>query len=148
MKKLVTLTFIITALLLGAIAVQAQPYKKYKKAKAVKYNKYKNNNYNNGYYNGNYNRRGVYVFYRTKYKWHYGRKYKNTYKVKIFPNGRKKVKLVNSVLIRRYRTQTYYQTRNIRQGWRLYRVTYKITKYPSGYVSKRIVNKKRLNRFW
>jgi hypothetical protein len=157
MKKILTLTFVITALFLSAIAVQAQPYNKYKKVKAVKYNKHKNNNYNKGFYNkhknnnynkGFYNNRGVYVYHTTQYKWIYGRKYKNIYKVKVFPNGRKNVQLVNSVLVPRYRTQTYYQTKTIRQGWRLYRVTYKVTRYPSGYVSKRIVKKQRLNRFW
>lgn len=144
MKKLITLTFVITALLLGAFAIQGQPYKKKNKAKVVKNNRY----INNGYNNGNYNRRGVYVYHQTKNVWKHGQLYKNTYKIKVFPNGRKNVKLINSVKVRRNnRVQTFYRTQNVRQGFRMYRVTYKFTKYPSGYVNKKLVKKQRLYRW-
>ena len=143
MKKLLTLTFVIAALIIGAVSVQAQSYK-YKKIKAVKHNKYKkNNNY------GNYNRRGVYTYHKTKYVWHYGRKYKKTYKVKVFPNGRKKVKLINVQRVSRYHgARTYYTSKIVRYGWKTYRLTYKVKQYRNGRVKKKLVKKTRIyNRY-
>ncbi len=155
MKKLITLAFVITALLLGAIAIQAQPHhKKHKRQTKVftdnnygydtNYRRY-NTNYRLGYYNGYYNRKGVYVFYKQKRVWKYGQMFKNTYKIKLFPNGRKKVKLVSSVPVqRRYGKRVFYRTRIVQRGWKTYRVTYKIIRFQNGRVKKKVVNKVRI----
>ena len=143
MKKLITYTFAITALLIGSLAIQAQPLKK-QKVKFAKSKKYSNTVYNNG----SYSKRGVYTYYQTKYKWHYGKKYINTYKIKVYPNGRKNVKLVKSVQAKKhFGGNTHYTTQIVRQGWKLYRVTYKVTKYRGGLVSKTIVKKQRIQRY-
>ncbi len=162
MKKLLTLTFTILALLLSSTALQAQNYKKYKHKKRNK-NIYSQNNgtyynteyRNNGYRKGHYNRRGVYVFYKTKYKWYSGRKYKLTYKIKVFPNGRKKKKLIKVQKVRNhnyytnygYGVKTYYRSHTIYQGWKRYRVTYKIKRFPNGRIKRKLVKKVRL-RYW
>lgn len=142
MKKLIILTFAITALLLGAIAIQAQPVnKKYKKAKVTKKTPYKNA----GYPSGKYNYRGVYTYYTTKFVWKHGRKFKNTYKVNVLRNGRKRVKLIESVPVRRhYGKRVFYRTRIVTKGWKKYRVTYKITRFPNGRVKKKVVKKVRI----
>lgn len=143
MKKLITFTFIITALILGTTAIHAQPFKKKHKTKFVKNTGYITNGYNKSY-----NRRGVYTYYKTKYKWHHWKKYKNTYKITVFPSGRKRVKLISSVRAgNHYGVKSFYRTRIIYNGWKMYRVTYKIKHYPSGFVSKKIVKKRRIFRF-
>lgn len=160
MKKLITLAFLITALLLGAITIQAHTgskkhNKKHRKGIAHgNQNNYGNTNYGNrnyypiGYRNGHYNRNGVYVFYKQKRVWKYGQKFKNTYKVKVFPSGRKKVKLVKSVPAYRhygnYGKRVSYKTKIVRYGWKKYRVKYKIIKFRNGRVKKKIVSKKRI----
>lgn len=154
MKKLITLAFVITALLLGAIAIQAQPYSKgkYKKKnnKASKHSNYGNgygnaNYYPTGYRNGHYNYRGVYIYYKTKKVWKYGRTFRNTYKIKVFRNGRKKVKLIKSVPIHRhYGKKVYYRTSIVKRGWKKYKVTYKITRYRNGRIKKQVVKKVRI----
>lgn len=143
MKKLITLTFTIAALIFGSISVQAKPVKKLRKFKAKKHLKHVSNN------NGHYNRRGVFVYHKTKTKWYFGRKYKLTYKIKVFPNGRKNVKLINIKRVRknhygRYGVKTYYRSYTIYQGWKPYRVTYKIKRFPNGYTKKKLVKKVRL----
>ncbi|NNE99900.1 MAG: hypothetical protein HKN25_12840 [Pyrinomonadaceae bacterium] len=156
MKKLLTLTFVISALLLGAMSVSAQSYK-YKKTKAVKGVKYNNNGYynrNNRHYNRNngyYNRRVAYTFYKTKIKWKYGRKYKHTYKVTVLRNGRKIVKLVNVKPVRRhYRVHTYYTSKIVHRGWKTYRLTYKVKHFRNGRIKKKLVKKQRIYRkyYW
>ncbi len=151
MKKLIILTLTITALFFGAVAIaNAQPrYKNHKKQKQVL-----NQNadyYPIGYYNGYYNRRGVYIYYINRRVWKRGRLYKNTYKVREFPNGRRKFRLVKSVqLHRHYGKRVYYRTVIEKRGWRTYRVTYKITRFPNGRIKKKVVKKERLynNRNW
>lgn len=140
MKKLLTLTFVIAALMVGAITAQAQSYK-YKKIKAVKHNKYKKyNNY------GKYNRRVVYSYYKTKYAMKYGKMFKKTYKINVLRNGRKIVNLVN---VKRVKPRVHFRTKTVQRGWKTYRITYKIKRYPNGKVKKKIVKKKRIyNRYY
>lgn len=142
MKKLLTLTFVIAALIIGAIGVQAQPYR-YKKIKAVKHNKYKkkNNNF------GNYNRRFVHTYYSTKYVMRFGKMFKKTYKIKVLRNGRE---IVNLVRVNRVKPRVFYRTKIVRKGWKTYRVTYKIKRFPNGRVKKKIVNKVRIHKryYW
>ncbi len=143
MKKLITLTMTIVALFLSAVSAQAHHVKKPKKIKTKKFLKhvsYKNK--------GHFNRRGVYVYHTTKKKWINGKKYKMTYKVKVFPSGRKKVKLINVQRVRNHygyhRVKTYYRTYTIFQNWRPYRVTYKIKRFPNGKIKKKMISKVRL----
>lgn len=139
MKKLITLTFVITALLLGAIAIQAQP--KYKKARIKTTPPKINVSHKN--YKPNY--RGVYTYYDTKYVWKHGRQYKNTYKINVLRNGRKKVKLIQSVPVRRhYGVKTFYKTEIVGKGRNKHRVTYKITRFSNGKVRKQVVKKVRI----
>ena len=142
MKKLITITMTITALLLGTSAIQAKPVKvkKGKKVKAAKvFKKPKTVKPFNA-------RRIVGTFYTTQKVWKYGQKYKNTYKVTVFRHGGTKKMLVSSVPVRNQyrRVQTYYQTYTIFQGWKPYRVTYKIKRFPNGRVKKKLVKKVRL----
>ncbi len=156
MKKLFTLTFTILTLLLSNVAIQAQHYKKHKKRNNA-YGQYNQTHYNKtGYRNGHYNRKGVYVFYKTKYKWRYGQKYKNTYKIKIYPGGHRKVKLVKTQRVNNhyynngynngygYGVKTYYRSHIVYRGWKRYKVTYKIKRYPNGRIKRKLIRKKRL----
>jgi len=138
MKKLLTLTFVITALIIGAVSVQAQPYK-YKKIKAVKHNNYKKNN--NHY--GKYNRRVIHTYYKTQYVSQFGKMFKKTYKINVLHNGRK---IVNLVSVKRVKPHVFYRTKIVRQGWKTYRVTYKIKRFPNGKVKKKIVKKVRIHK--
>lgn len=145
MKKLTTLLIAITALLLGTATVSAAPKNKYKKVKKpyVKVKKAKKN----GLYNGHYNRRGVYIYHQHKFVNSRRGVLKNTYKHKIFPNGRHKVNLVNRKLIAKNRYNSYKGVKIIhkveRYGWRQYLVTYKIKRTWYG-MKKKIIKKKRL----
>jgi len=162
MKKLITLTFTIMAFLLSSVAIQAQHYKKHKKHNNT-YGRYQHTNYyKTGYRNGQYNRRGVYVFYKTKYNWRYGQKYKKTYKITIYPNGSRKVKLVNVQRVNKhfyntgynngygygygygYGVKTYYKSHIVYSGWKRYKVTYKIKHYQNGRIKRKLISKKRL----
>ncbi len=150
MKKLITLTFVITALLLGAIAISAQPYRKgkYKKAKSTQNTRNSDVGHHN---NGHRNYRGVYTYHKTKFVWKRGHEYKNTYKIKVFRNGRKKVKLLSSVPVhRRHIVNVYKEVQVIRQGRKKYRVTYKVTEFSNGRIKKQVIKKVRIynNRNW
>jgi len=149
MKKLITIIVAIIALSIVAIATDAAPAKpKVKRNKKPVYKKsYKNSHkYNNGLYRGHYNRRGVYIYTTTRIVSKWNGKYKNTYKHRIFPNGRHKVKLIKSVRIRHaYPVRIKFKSKIVYFGWRKYRLVYKITKFSNGRI-KRVVHKKR--RVW
>lgn len=155
MKKLYSAAIILTALLAGAASVEAQPrYKKHKKQRqgTVGYDPYPDRG--PGVHRdtrrapeGYYNRRGVYIYHYTRNVWRRGRMFRNTYKVRIFPNGRRKVRLVRSVpLHRHYGRRVFYRTVIERRGWRRYRVTYRIVRFPNGRVKRRVVRRVRIYR--
>ena len=145
MKKLITIITALFALVVGAISISAQPvrnsrgkYKPVTTAKAPAFKTKKGKGYVNPVlYNGYYNRRGVYIYETTRVVFKWNGKYRNTYRHKVFPNGRHKVKLIKSVKIRhvypvsvRYKTETQYFA-----GQR-YTVTYKITRFSNGQRQK------------
>ncbi len=143
MKKLLTLATLLFLLLAGASAISAKPPKKKKhKPAATLYEPVPQ-------YNGYYNRRGVYIYHSTRIVWRRNGRYRNTYKHKVFPNGRMKTRLINSVRIRphRYghgRVRVFYRTKTVYRGWKAYRVTYKIKRYPNGRVKRKIVHIRRI----
>ena len=147
MKKLITLSVTIFALMMTTVAIHAQPYKKKKKFGIKPYVGMNSP----GYYNGRYNRRGVYIYHSVRFVRKWRGLYRNTYKNKIFPNGRTKSKLISSVLIKPYRFyngrgRLFYRTKIEYFGGKKYRVTYKIKRLRNGRVKKKIVHMQRI--YW
>ncbi len=140
MKKLTTLSIAILAILLGSTAVHAQAGRWSKKPAHIKPAKNVKQLRNN-------KRRVVHTYFTTQIVWKHGRKYKNTYKISVFPRGRTQKSLVRSVPIRNQRfTRTHFHTYTVYEWGKPYRVTYKIQRFRNGYVSKKLMKKVRLYR--
>lgn len=56
-----------------------------------------------------YNDRRLQTFYRTRYVWRRGQRYREVYRVRILPNGRRQVRLVSRKKIRSYRNDRRYR---------------------------------------
>ncbi len=138
MKKLLSIAFVMGALIFVCSSnANAQTYR------------------NNQRVNQTKNNRGVRTYTQTKIVRIRGQQYRETYQVKVRPNGKTTSKLISRVQINnrndRYNNgrnnqqvvRTYYQTRTIRENGRNYRVTYKITQYRNGRTQSQIVSKVR-----
>lgn len=120
MKRIFTIAFLMAGLFFAAPSADAKPPKKYNKPYKVKKNKH-------------YNRRVVHTYYQTRTVWYHGRKYRKTYKVYVYRNGRTYKELVNVVKVKKKkRFKVYYKTKTVWKYGRKYRATYKIKKYRNG----------------
>ncbi|NNE66193.1 MAG: hypothetical protein HKN33_06470 [Pyrinomonadaceae bacterium] len=146
MKKLITIITAIFALSVGAMSIHAAPAKYKPKVNKKTYKKFKKKKKrfrNVNLYNGHYNRRGVYIYYTTRIVQTWRGKYKNTYKHKIFPNGRHKVKLVKSKKINHvYPVRVRFKTKTVYRNGVKYRVRFKIVKYSNGRVKRYPVHRR------
>jgi hypothetical protein len=82
-----------------------------------------------------------------------GKIYRETYEIKTFRNGRTTSKMISRVEVRNRRgnrqhgqqsAKTYFVTDTIREGRQNYRVTFKITEYRNGEIDTDIVSKVRV----
>ena len=138
MRKILSIAFLLTAFVfVGSASVDAQTWRNQRNSQ-VRQN------------------RGVQTFTQTKTVWQNGRQYRETYQVRVLPNGRRTTKLISRVQINNGRynrrnnnsnqriVRTYYKTDTIRQNGRRYRVTYKVTQYRNGRTSSQVVSRKRI----
>lgn len=142
MKKLLSLAFMMAFTFLVASTADAQTYRNGQ-----------NRVENNKQYQ-NRNNRGVQTHTETKIVRIRGQQYRETYEIKQFPNGRTTSKLISRVQInnrinnrpndRRATTNTFYETKIVRENGRRFRVTYKITQFRNGRTSTEIVSKVRV----
>ena len=156
MKKLITSTFAITVLMLGAIGIQAQSKRSQQKTnhfpkakvsyKTSKINNKRAYNNRNSRYNGGFTFRGTYTYYTTKYIRKFGKRFENTYEVKLRRNGRKTTKLVKRVLVKRnHSAKTTYKTKTVKRGNKFFRITHKVSHFGNGRTKKVQIKKVRVN---
>ena len=95
------------------------------------------------------NQRGVRVYNQEKIVRRNGQQYRETYQVKVQPNGKTTSKLISRVKINNNRSnaagRTSYQTKVVRKGRYQYRETYQVTTYRNGRTTSKLVSSKRIN---
>ena len=139
MRKFLSIAFVITAFVFAASAsANAQTWRNQRNQQVRQ------------------NQRGVRTYNQTKTVWINGRQYRETYQVKVRPNGKTTSKLISRVQINNGRyngrnnsynqrvARTYYKTDVIRENGRRYRITYKVTQYQNGRTSSQIVKRQRI----
>lgn len=138
MKKLLSVAFIMVAMLFVTSSADAQ------------------NRGNRGNGNGRYaqnNNRVVRTYTQTKVVRIRGQRYRETYRVTVFRNGRTTSKLINRVQVNNRRgnnrnnrgfTNTYNQTKVIWENGRRYRATYQVTQHRNGRQTVRLIQKVRI----
>lgn len=134
MKKLLTIAFAFAAFVTFASSADAQT----RRNEVVQNTQYKRTN-----------DRGVRVYNETKIVRQGRQQFRETYQVKVFPNGRTVSKLISRVKINdnwndNAGVRTTYQTQTVRKGRFTYRETYQVTTYRNGRVERKLVNSVRI----
>ena len=114
------------SMLFAAPSAEAKPPKKYNKPFGVKKNKH-------------YKKRIVYTYYKTKTVWYRGQKYRETYKVYVYRNGRKYKKLVNVRKVRNKRFRVFYKTKTFWRYGKKYKAIYKVKKFRNGRKKVKLI---------
>lgn len=104
MKKLITLTFTAVLLFTGVPFAQAKTVSENTNSSLEIQQKRNRQVRQNRRYN---NRSRVRTYYQTRYVRRGRVTYKEVYRVRILPNGKRQVKLVSRTIVRRYRNGRY-----------------------------------------
>lgn len=132
MKKLLTIAFAFTALAAFASSADAQVRRNGNQQQNVRVND-----------------RGVRVYTETKIVRQGRQQFRETYQVRVQPNGRTVSKLISRVKINdNYNNnagvRTTYQTQTVRKGRFNYRETYQVTTYRNGRIERKLVSSVRI----
>lgn len=95
------------------------------------------------------NDRGVRVYNETKIVRQGRQQFRETYQIRVQPNGRTVTKLISRVKINdNYNNnagvRTTYQTQTVRKGRFNYRETYQVTTYRNGRIERKLVKSVRI----
>ena len=142
MKKLLSITFVMAAMMFVTSSADAQTWRNGPNKRAGQQKQKQNQ--------GNV---VVRTHTETKMVRLNGKFFRETYEIKTYRNGRTVSKLISRVEVRNRRgnrpsgqqaVKTYYVTDTIREGGRNYRVTFKITEHRNGEIDTDIVSKVRV----
>jgi len=132
MKKLLTIAFAFTAFAAFASSTDAQVRRNGNQQQNVRVND-----------------RGVRVYTETKIVRQGRQQFRETYQVRVQPNGRTVSKLISRVKINdNYNNnagvRTTYQTQTVRKGRFNYRETYQVTTFRNGRIERKLVSSVRI----
>ncbi len=134
MKKLLTAAFAFAAFVTFTSSADAQT----RRTEVVQNTQYKRTN-----------DRGVRVYNETKLVWQGRQQFRETYQIRVMPNGRTTSKLISRVKVNdnlnnNAGIRTTYQTQTVRKGRFTYRETYQVTTFRNGRIERKLVNSVRI----